>query len=132
MKNCKPIDTPMAKNEILTKDMCPKTPKQIERMRNVPYANAVGSLIYAMFCTRPDICFAVRMVSRYQSSPSDAHWKAVKRIMRYLRGTAGYSLCYQGNDLTLKGYTDVDWAGDEDERKSTSGFVFLLGNGAIS
>ena len=73
MKDCKPIDTPMAKNEILTKDMCPKTPEQIERMRNIPYANAVGSLMYVMLCTRPDICFAVGMVSRYQSCPGDMH-----------------------------------------------------------
>ena len=57
MKDCKPIYTPMAKNDILTKDMCPKTPEQIERMRNVPYANAVGSLMYAMLCeTRYLLC----------------------------------------------------------------------------
>ena len=94
IKDCRPIDTPMAKNENLTKDMCSKTPEQIERMRNVPYANVVGCLMYAMLCTRPDICFAVRMVSRYQSSPGDVHWKAVKRILRYLKGKAGYFLCY--------------------------------------
>ena len=100
-------------------------------MEKVPYANVVGSLMYAMLYTRPDICFAVGMVSRYQSSPGEAHWKAVKRILRYLKGIADYSLCYQGSNLTVRGYTDADWAGDGDERKSTSGFVFLLGNGAI-
>ena len=61
-----------------------------------------------------------------------SHWKAVKRILRYLKGTADYSLCYQGNDLHLMGYTNADWGGNLDERKSTSGYVFLLNNGAIS
>ena len=101
-------------------------------MRKVPYANAVGSLMYAMMCMRPDICYAVGMVSRYQSNPGQGHWKAVKRVLRYLKGTADYALCYQGSDLQLEGYTDADWAGDLDERRSTSGFVFLLGCGAIS
>ena len=112
--------------------MCPKIPQEIEYMKKVPYTSAVGSLMYAMMCTRPDICFAVGMVSRYQSNPGPAHWKAVKRILRYLKGTAHYSLCYEGNDLQLKGYTDADWGGDLDERKSTSGYIFLLNNGAIS
>ena len=102
MKDCKPIDTPMAKNEILTKDMCPKTSEEIQRMEKVPSANVVGSLMYAMLCTRSDICFAVRMVSSYQSSPREAHWKAVKRILRHLKGTVDYSLCYQRSNLTIR------------------------------
>ena len=101
-------------------------------MKNVSYASTVESLIYAILCIRPDICYAIGLVSRYQSNPGEAHWKAVKRILRYLKGTMDYSLCYQGKDLLLRGYTDADWAGDVDERKSTSGFVFLLGNSAIS
>ena len=101
-------------------------------MAKVTYSSAVGSLMYVMMCIKPDICFDVGMVSKYQSNPGQTHWKAVKRILRYLKGTADYSLCYQGNDLYLMGYTDADWGGDLDERKSTSGYVFLLNNGAIS
>ena len=63
-------------------------------MSKVPYASAVGSLIFALTCTRPDICFAVGMVSRYQSNPSPTHWKAIKRILKYLKETVDYSLCY--------------------------------------
>ena len=88
--------------------------------------------MYAKICTRPDIFFTMGMVSRYQSNPRQTHWKAVKRILWYLKGTADYSLCYQGNDLHLMGYTNADWGGNLDERKSTSGYVFLLNNGAIS
>ena len=64
-------------------------------MKRVPYASAVGSLMYAMLCTRPDICLDIGMVSRYQSNPVPAHWKAIKRLLRYLKGTVDYSLCYQ-------------------------------------
>ena len=77
-------------------------------MEKVLYANAVGSQIYAMLCTRLDISYAVGMVSRYQSNPGETHWKAVKRILRYLKGTVDYRLCYQGQDLQLKGYTNAD------------------------
>ncbi|CAL5374326.1 unnamed protein product [Camellia sinensis] len=132
MQSCKPIDTPVAKGESLSLDMGPKTQEENEKMARVPYANAVGSLMYAMMCTRPDICYAVGLVSRYQSNPGRAHWKAVKRILRYLRGTADYTLCYQSSDLHLVGYCDADWGGDLDERKSTSGYAFMLSDGAIS
>ena len=101
-------------------------------MSKVPYLIAVGSLMYVMMCTRPDICHVVGMTSRYQSNPRQEHWKAIKRILRYIKGTTEYSLCYQGKDLRLKGHTDVDWGGDLDERKSTFGFSFLLNSGAIS
>jgi len=132
MDKCKPIDTPVEKGLHLSLDKHPETPEEKAKMSNVPYSNVVGSLMYAMMCTRPDICYAVGMVSRYQSNPSMEHWKAVKRIMRYLRGTSNYMLCYQASDLRLIGYSDADWAGDIDERKSTSGYAFLLANGAIS
>ena len=99
IENCNPIDTHMAKGETLCNDLCPKTPEQKERMKKVPYANVVGSLMYAMLCTRPDISYAVGMVNRYQSNPGEAHWKAVKRILRYLKGMVDYRLRYQGQDM---------------------------------
>jgi len=132
MRDCKSIDTPVAKGENLSLETCPKTQSEKDAMKRVPYSSAIGSLMYAMLCTRPDICYAVGLVSRYQSNPGQTHWKDVKRILRYLRGTVDYKLCYQGSDLQLVGYSDADWGGDLDERKSTSGYVFLLNNGTIS
>ena len=85
MNGCKPIDTLVAKSENLSKELCPKTQIEKEKMAHVPYANTVGSLMYAMMCTRPDICYAVGLLSRFQSNPRLAHWKAVRRIMRYLK-----------------------------------------------
>ena len=78
-------------------------------MKDVPYASVVGSLMYAMLCTRPDICFAVGLVSHYQSNLGPIHWQAVQRIMHYLCGTTDLVLCYQGGDLKLRGYSDTDW-----------------------
>ena len=104
-------------------------------MSRVPYTSALGSLMYAMLCTIPDICFAVGLVSRYQSDAGPTHWKAVKRIMRYLNGTSDYTLCYQGNDLHLKGYTDADYGGDLDDnnlpRDMSSCSALLLYHGVV-
>ena len=100
-------------------------------MRRIPYASAVGSLMYAMLCTKPDICYAVGVVSRYQSNPGPEHWIAVKHILKYLRRTRDYMLVYSGSDLNLLGYTDSDFQSDKDSRKSTSGSVFTLNGGAV-
>ena len=100
-------------------------------MRRIPYASAVESLMYAMLCTRPDICYAVGVVSRFQSNPSPEHWIAVKHILKYLRRTRDYMLVYSSGDLNLLGYTDSDFQGDKDSRKSTSGSVFTLGGGSV-
>ena len=101
-------------------------------MSKVPYAFAIGSLMYTILCTRLDICFAIGMLSRYQSNPGPNHWRAVKRILWYLRGTIDHALCYHGGDLRLTSYRDADWASDKDERKSTLGYAFILGGKAVS
>ena len=101
-------------------------------MSKVPYSNVVYSMMYEMMCTHPYICYIVGLVSKFQSNPGLKHWMAVKRILRYLKGTSDYVLCYQGKDLLLDGYTDADWGGNLDQRKSTFGYAFLLNNCAIS
>ncbi|KAL0286291.1 UNVERIFIED_CONTAM: Retrovirus-related Pol polyprotein from transposon TNT 1-94, partial [Sesamum calycinum] len=103
-----------------------------KHMAKVPYASVVRSLMYAMMCTRPDLCFAVRMVSRYQSNSGPDHWVAVKRILNYLKGTSDLALCYNGGSLRLVGCSDADGSADRDERKSTSRYAFLLGGTAIT
>ncbi|TYK04221.1 gag/pol protein [Cucumis melo var. makuwa] len=100
-------------------------------MRKILYASAVGSLMYAMLCTRPDICFSRGMVSRYQSNPGRDHWTTVKNILKYLKRTKNYMLVYGTKDLILTGYTDSDFQTDKDARKSTSGSVFTLNEGTI-
>ena len=132
MQDSKQMDTFVDKSLSLNRDICPKTPKEKEKMSRVPYVSVVGSLMYAMMCTRPDICYIIGLVSRYQLNSGQKHRLAVKRILRYLKGTSDYMLCYQGNkDLGLIGYSDVDWKGDIDQSKSTSGYAFLLNDSAI-
>jgi len=131
MQNSKKGFLPFKHGVALSKKQCPSTPKDIESMKAVPYASACGSLMYAMLCTRPDICFVVGMVSRYQSNPGQEHWSAVKTILKYLRRTKEYMLIYKASDLFPLGYTDSDFQSDRDKRKSTSGYVFTLGGGAV-
>ena len=78
-------------------------------MSRVPYATAVRSLIFAMKCTRPDIAQAVGAISRYTVNPSGGHWKTVKMILRYIRGTSNVALCYEGSKFTVRGYVDSDF-----------------------
>ena len=89
MVESKFLSTSVSKGTILSTNMRPKDKEEQEFMEKVPYAQAVGSLMYAMTSTRPDICHAVGLVSRYKSNLGMAHWQVVKRIFRYLQGTKG-------------------------------------------
>ena len=132
MQNSKKGLLPFSHEVLLSDDQRPKTQEEENMMRQVPYASAVGSLMYAMLCTRPDICYSVGMVSRYQSNPEPKLWQAVKHILKYLQRTRDYMLVYQCEDFIPIGYTNLDFQSDLDFRKSTSGCVFTLGGGAIS
>ena len=94
MHDCKPMDTPVKRNLSLSLHMCPKSPKEKEQMLKEPYSNTIESLMYAMMCTCPNICYVVGLVSIFQSNPGIKHWMVVKRILRYLKGTTDYVLCY--------------------------------------
>lgn len=137
MQDSKPVKVPIPVGVRLSVEQCPKTQEEEEDMSHVPYESAVGSLMYAMVCIRPDIAHAVGVLSRFMSKPGKDHWIVVKRVFKYLRGTSDYGLCYQGISgldrmLDLRGFVDADWAGDLDQRRSTSGYVFNLFGGAVS
>ncbi|KAE8692022.1 hypothetical protein F3Y22_tig00110863pilonHSYRG00024 [Hibiscus syriacus] len=112
---------------------CPKTYKEAEDMSKVPYSNPVGCLMYAMICTRPDLAHAVSQVCKYMSKPGKQHWEAVKWIFRYLKGTVGHGIVFgsQRDNPLVVGYVDSDYAGDLDNRRSTTWYVFTLGEGPI-
>ena len=101
-------------------------------MSRVPYTSAVGSLMFAMICTRPDIAQAVGAASRYIANPGREHWNTIKRILRYIKDTSNAALCYGESEFTLKGYVDLDFAGDLEKIKSTTGYVFIIAGGAVS
>ena len=98
----------------------------------MPYASVVGSLMYVMACTRPDIAHAVEVVSRFLSNPGKEHWAAMKWILRYLRGTFKICLCFGTDKPMLVGCIDADMVGDVDSKKSTSGYLITFLGGAVS
>jgi hypothetical protein len=110
---------------------------QLKKNRGDPvdqtqYAQIIGSLLHLMNFSRPDIAYAVGRLSRYTHSPNQDHWEALARVMKYLRGTMNYGIMYSGFPAVLEGYSDANWISDSDETKSTSGYVFTLGGGAIA
>ncbi|GKC66000.1 hypothetical protein Tco_1098598, partial [Tanacetum coccineum] len=129
---CKPISTPFPTNVKLSFKMSPSSEKERMEMSRVPYASAVGSLMFVMICTRPDIAHALGVVSRYMAKHGRQHWEAVKRILRYIKGTSDVALCFGDSNLIVKGYVDSDYAGDLDGSKSTSRYVFRLSCGTVS
>lgn len=133
MENCNAISTPSDTNQKLSINMNDDDCADKENIKSIPYQEAVGSLLYLAQCTRPDIAFAVNDVSRFNSNYRLVHWKAVKRIMRYLKGTIDYKLIYEkGNNNDLHGYCDSDWASDIDKRRSCTGYLFKMSGGAIT
>ena len=133
METCKGGEVPVVKGDKLSKEQCPKSDFEKEAMKNIPYASAIGSLMYAQVCTRPDIAFAVNVLGRYLSNPGHDHWVAAKKVMRYLQRTKDFMLIYRKvDDLKVVGYSNADFGGCLDDRKSTSGYIFMMAGGAIS
>lgn len=131
LEDTKPVSTPMDPATRLTTDHSPKSTLEIARMSKVPYQEAVGTLMYASLGTRPDITYAVQVLSKFSKNPGDAHWEAVKRVFRYLKGTRELWLTYGGLGEDLAGYTDADGNMAED-RCATSGYAFIVNGGAVS
>ncbi|KAE8687628.1 lachrymatory-factor synthase-like [Hibiscus syriacus] len=112
--------------------MSPISEEERMEMSRVQYASAVGSLMFSMICTRPDIAQAVGVVSRYMVNPGKEHWNTVKRILRYIKGTSNVALCYGGSNLLINVYVDSNYASDLDKSKSITRYVFKIVGGAVS
>ncbi|KAL7278120.1 hypothetical protein ACG7TL_008091 [Trametes sanguinea] len=127
--NCDPVGTPMDPGLRLSADMGPSTPSAAREMQDVPYGQAVGSLFYLAVATRPDIARTVGNLARFSKNPGMAHWKAVKHLFRYIKGTLDYKLTYSpsSSDELFTSYTDADHAGCPDTGRSTSGYVIKMG-----
>ena len=124
---------PMSHGINLSKMQCPSTQAERERMSRIPYASAIGSIMYAMICTRPDVACALSMTSRYQSDPGESHWTAVKTILKYLRNTKDKFLMYEGDEeLVVSGYMDASFRWNKDDFRSQYGNVSSLNGGVVS
>lgn len=147
MSNSKPIWTPMAPNTQLLAENPDGNNTSIFKMKigdqNVSYASIVGSIMYAVMGTQPDLAYTVGGLGRFSSNPKAHHWTAAKRALCYLNATANMVLRFDGNDVSMDtdyknnsnfsfhGFSDTDWSGDCDTSRSTSGFVFITARGAI-
>jgi hypothetical protein len=126
MHDAKPVSTPIAPHFKLSATQCASTDEDVEYMSRVAYSSAVGSLMYAMVCSCPDLSYAMSLVSRYMANPGKEHWKAVQWIFRYLRGTIDACLKFGRTDKGLIGYVDLDYVADLDKRRSLTGYVFTV------
>ena len=123
---------PMVSGITLSKSMCLKTQNERTHMSMIPYASAIGSIIYAMLCTRPDVSYALSVTSRYQSNLGMGHWVAVKNILKYLRRTKDVFLICGHGDPISSGYTDTSFQSDRDDSKSQSSYMFTMNGGGVS
>jgi len=116
LQDAKPVSTPLDPHHQLMIAQCPSTPRQYEDMRNVPYHEAIGSLMYSALGMRPDITFTITFLSQFMQNPMRQHWDAVKRVFRYLKGTRGHVLTISSgsnNQNRLQGFCDANWASHE-------------------
>lgn len=127
LKNAKPVTTP-CDNQF--KDL--KKNDDPSSITSHPYCSLVGALLWLSNGTRPNITFAVNRLSSFMNSSSDIHWQAAQHVLIYARDTSGYSITLGGQDLTLSGHSDSDWAEQCEDRQSTTDFVFCLGNSPVS
>jgi len=125
MAECNPIGTPLEVGLQLVKaDECDDA---------LPYREAVGSLMYLMVGMRPDLAFAIGKLSRFVSCYSKEHWAPIKRVLWYVKGSMDKGLVFDTNSSCVpRGFSDADWAGDHETRRSTTGFTFIFGGAAVS
>lgn len=124
MSECKSMSTPLKCGVELKKDdKCDS---------NLPYQQLIGCLMYLANLTRPDICYSLSYLSLFNQCFNESHWKQAKRVLRYLQNTKSYSLKFRKGDLDLQGFVDADWAEDSLDRKSYTGFCFVLSGSTIS
>ena len=127
MSEAKLVNASLETHFKLSKEQSPTIEEERDHMAKVPYAFAIGSLMYAMGYTRPDIAHALGVTSLGKQ-----HWEAMKWILSYLRGTTSLALCFKQSDLELQGYVDADMAGDVNGRKITIMYIYTLGGTTIS
>ncbi|CAM8928804.1 unnamed protein product [Rhodiola kirilowii] len=132
--DCKPVQVPLAPHFILSKSQSPKSDVEFAKMEQVPYANAIRSVMYAMISSRPDLSYVISLLSRFMSNPGPEHWLALKHVFAYIRSTLDVGLCYKKrlNEFKLTGYVDADFGGDRDTRKSTTAIYYTLGDCCVS
>jgi hypothetical protein len=133
MSDAKPRTTPLPLGITLSIDDMPKTKDELQDMKGIPYREALGLLMWLQVATRPDLLYAVNVLSRFANNPGQAHWNAMKHTLAYLKDTLDYGISYRW-DTSLRpyGYVDADYAGDKDGHRSMEGHIFFVAQGPVS
>jgi len=126
LQNAQTVAIPLAPGTILTKDQWPKTPDEVNDMADSKYRELIGSIQYASLATRPDIIYTVNKLAQFLANPGRAHLDAALRVLHYLKRTRHRSLHLGGGIPDIAGFSDSDWEGDHDNRKSTGAHIFVL------
>jgi hypothetical protein len=136
LSDAHPVSLPVLKGTPrLSRDSSPSSPADIAAISTIPFREAVGCLMYAALTVRVDIAYMASQLAQHCQNPGMEHWKAATRVLRYLSGTRDHGLCFGGNGPTrhvLVGYSDADYAGDPNTRRSTSGYLFIFNGAAIT
>ena len=132
MNECKPSPTPLPLSHVLYEPRLELSEMQASEMQGVPYKEVLGSLLYLSTRTRPELATVVSMLGKFASSPAMRHWKAMKHVLRYLKGTKDFGLCIEkGSTAVLEAWSDADWARDQDKRRSRSGILLTIGRNPV-
>src|SRR5258707_13844818 len=128
-----PRNTPLPVGVILDQTMSPKTDSERKEMADKPFRPVLGSVMWGQLATRPDLSYAVSLLSRFQADPGIEHWKSLLHVVGYIKNTMDYGLTYfRDAELTPLAYVDADYGGCRDTRRSTSGYVFTMAGGAVT
>lgn len=133
MKEAKHVNVPLAAHMSLSLSQSPKTEFEMKAMKNIPYANDIGSVVFSVITTRLDFAYAISVFSRFMFNPGKSHWARLKWLLIYIARTLNMVLMFEkrSKQLTLKGHVDSDFVGDKDQRKSTVAYFFTLGDSCI-
>lgn len=134
MENYQSISTLMIVGAKLSSEDSPNTPEEIEKCSKYSYKNASGSLNWEIVCTHPNIAYIVNEISKFMSNLGELHVMAIKRVFHYLKRTISYSIEYRRSNypIPLMGFSDADWAGNTDNKRSNYGYIFLLSKGIMN
>jgi len=133
LTNITPRNTPLPVGFTLDQNMSPNTDSERKDMVDKPYRPVLGSVMWGQLATRPDLSFAVSLLSRFQADPGIEYWKGLLHVVGYIKNTIDYGLTYSRDaDLTPLAYVDANYGGCRDTRRSTSGYVFTMAGGAVT
>jgi len=133
MSECLPSAIPLLSGLLLSAEDYPNTPEEAYEMKDIPYHEALGSLMWLQVATRPDLSFAINLLACFAHNPGKPHWIALKHVLAYVKDTIGYGITYQaGGNLNPIGYVNSDFARCKDTRRSTEGMIFIVTGGLVS